>query len=400
MPRDVAVSHCRSKSTGTTPRRCRCGDCCHVPPSSVLPAAPSALRTAPGRSVRRRKARSSSNLGEIRSDQSGAVLLAPLPRERKCAIEGGGKAGAAGFGRPCRAQPRPENHAAGTRRHRSESAHAHCPLPARHPAKHGNYFAACACFGIEAHIIEPAGFPTTDRAFRRAGMDYLDAVTIVRHRRWRDFEAWRQETRGRLVLFTTRGDAFLSRSALPAGRHAAVRARIGRRAGRGPCRSRRAFVIPMRSGLRSLNVAVAAAMAAGEALRQTGGNAADRGYAVDHARLARLSTAKVCNVEMSALGSAASETTRMRTCICLRSRSTQHSRAGGFRRNARADCRATPARSCRRAARRTRSRCRRIPSPPPATRDRRNRAAGRWRRTNGCRRRPRPGWTPSCRGCA
>ena len=197
MPRDVAVSHCRTKSTGTTPRRCRCGDCCHVPPSSVLPAAPSALRTAPGRSVRRRKARSSSNLGKIRSDQSGAVLLAPLPQERKCAIEGGGKAGAAGFGRPCRAP------AAEIRIRHSPApvqiAHAHCPLRARHPAEHGTILRLCACFGIEAHIIEPSGFPTTDRAFRRAGMDYLDALTIARHRSWRDFENWRQDN-SRLAL--------------------------------------------------------------------------------------------------------------------------------------------------------------------------------------------------------
>ena len=139
------------------------------------------------------------------------------------------------------------------------------------PQNTGTILRLCACFGIEAHIIEPSGFPTTDRAFRRAGMDYLDAVTIVRHRSWRDFESWRQETRGRLVLFTTRAtlsyldlhyrpdDLLLfgrESAGVPDEVHAAADARV---------------IIPLRSGLRSLNIAVSAAMAAGEALRQTGG---------------------------------------------------------------------------------------------------------------------------------
>ena len=75
----------------------------------------------------------------------------------------------------------------------------------------------CACLGIEAHIIEPAGFPTSDRAFRRAGMDYLDAVTIVRHGSWRDFEAWR---RGRTpppgAVHDRRGDCPISITAIRA----------------------------------------------------------------------------------------------------------------------------------------------------------------------------------------
>ena len=139
------------------------------------------------------------------------------------------------------------------------------------PQNTGTVLRLCACLGIEAHIIEPAGFPTSDRAFRRAGMDYLDAVTIVRHGSWRDFEAWRATGRHRLVLFTTGAATsyldhrFAPEDVLLFGResagvpeevHNAADARL---------------VIPMRPGLRSLNVAVAAAMAAGEALRQTGG---------------------------------------------------------------------------------------------------------------------------------
>jgi tRNA (cytidine/uridine-2'-O-)-methyltransferase len=144
------------------------------------------------------------------------------------------------------------------------------------PQNTGTVLRLCACLGVEAHIIEPAGFPTSDRAFRRAGMDYLDAVTIVRHGSWRDFEAWRAAGCHRLVLFTTgAATSYLDHRFAPAdvllfGResagvpqevHSAADARL---------------VIPMRPGLRSLNVAVAAAMAAGEALRQIGGMANSR----------------------------------------------------------------------------------------------------------------------------
>src|ERR1700761_5351067 len=136
------------------------------------------------------------------------------------------------------------------------------------PQNTGTILRLCACLGIEAHLIEPAGFPSSDRAFRRAGMDYLDAVTLVRHPSWHDFEAWRQREHHRLVLFTTAGslpylefrfapdDILLfgrESAGVPPDIHDAADARL---------------VVPMRPGLRSLNVAMAAAMAAGEALRQ------------------------------------------------------------------------------------------------------------------------------------
>ncbi len=140
------------------------------------------------------------------------------------------------------------------------------------PQNAGTMLRLAACLGVEAHIVEPAGFPVSDRAFRRAGMDYLDQVTIVRHASWDAFETWRRRAGGRLILFTTRGGstsyldhAFRASDVLMLGResagvpdhvHAAADARL---------------VIPIRPGLRSLNVAVAAAMALGEALRQTGG---------------------------------------------------------------------------------------------------------------------------------
>jgi tRNA (cytidine/uridine-2'-O-)-methyltransferase len=136
------------------------------------------------------------------------------------------------------------------------------------PQNTGTILRLVACFGIEAHIVEPAGFPTTDRAFRRAGMDYLDQVSIVRHASFAAFEVWRMKARARLILFTTHADtpylahAFRPGDVLMFGResagvpdevHAAADARL---------------LIPMREGMRSLNVAVAAAMAVGEAIRQ------------------------------------------------------------------------------------------------------------------------------------
>lgn len=138
------------------------------------------------------------------------------------------------------------------------------------PQNTGTILRLCACLGIEAHIVEPAGFPVSDRAFRRAGMDYLDQVNIVRHESWPDFEQWRRQQELRLVLFSTQAATpyldhrFTVRDILMFGResagvpeevHAAADARL---------------VIPLQSGLRSLNVAMAVAIAAGEALRQTG----------------------------------------------------------------------------------------------------------------------------------
>jgi tRNA (cytidine/uridine-2'-O-)-methyltransferase len=133
----------------------------------------------------------------------------------------------------------------------------------------GTILRLCACLGISAHIIEPAGFPVTDRAFRRAGMDYLDRVTLTRHPSFVAFEAWR---RGReLVLLTTAAErsyldhAYADDQVLLFGRESAgVPEAVHRAAGR-------RLRVPMQDGMRSLNVAMTVAMVAGEALRQTGG---------------------------------------------------------------------------------------------------------------------------------
>jgi tRNA (cytidine/uridine-2'-O-)-methyltransferase len=139
------------------------------------------------------------------------------------------------------------------------------------PQNTGTILRLAACLGIEAHLIEPAGFPTSDRAFRRAGMDYLDAVKLVRHASWESFAQWRAAEGMRLVLFTTgAATSYLDHryeprdillfgresAGAPAHVHAAAEVRLR---------------IPMQAGLRSLNVAMTCAMAVGEALRQTGG---------------------------------------------------------------------------------------------------------------------------------
>jgi tRNA (cytidine/uridine-2'-O-)-methyltransferase len=138
------------------------------------------------------------------------------------------------------------------------------------PQNTGTILRLCACLNVTAHIIEPAGFPVSDRHFRRAGMDYLDQATIRRHDSWPKFAQWRNEAGYRLILFTTKGTSpyldyrYNADDILLFGRESAgvpdvVAAAADAR-----------LVIPIKSGLRSLNIAMAAAMALGEALRQTG----------------------------------------------------------------------------------------------------------------------------------
>jgi tRNA (cytidine/uridine-2'-O-)-methyltransferase len=125
-----------------------------------------------------------------------------------------------------------------------------------------------ACLGVAVDIIEPCGFLFSEAAFRRAGLDYVERADIQRHESWEAFCAVR---RGRLVLLTTKAslsytafgfepdDTLLfgrESAGVPDPVHDAADARIR---------------IPLRAGLRSLNLAQAAAMTLGEALRQTGG---------------------------------------------------------------------------------------------------------------------------------
>jgi tRNA (cytidine/uridine-2'-O-)-methyltransferase len=137
------------------------------------------------------------------------------------------------------------------------------------PQNTGTILRLCACLNVTAHIIEPAGFVLSDRQFRRAGMDYLEHVALTRHDSWLAFQQWRHAAGGRLVLFTTRG----SSSYLEYRYDRADILLFGRESAGVPDEVLAAadarLKIPIREGLRSLNVALAAAMAVGEALRQT-----------------------------------------------------------------------------------------------------------------------------------
>ena len=126
-----------------------------------------------------------------------------------------------------------------------------------------------ACLGVPVDIIEPCGFVLDDARLKRAGMDYLGAADWRRHASWAAF--WRDRPAGRLLLLTTRADrrydgfAFAASDTILVGRESAGAPEEIHRA----CDAR--LRIPMRPGMRSLNVALAAAMVLGEALRQTEG---------------------------------------------------------------------------------------------------------------------------------
>jgi len=124
-----------------------------------------------------------------------------------------------------------------------------------------------ACLDTPVHVIEPCGFPLSDKAIRRAALDYGDPGEVVRHPDW---SAFRATAGGRIVLFTTRGAsplhdfAFAPDDVLLFGRessgvpdfvHAAADARV---------------IIPLSRGRRSFNLTVSAAIGLSEALRQTG----------------------------------------------------------------------------------------------------------------------------------
>ena len=139
------------------------------------------------------------------------------------------------------------------------------------PQNAGTLFRLGACLGVPVDLIEPAGFDASDRNLRRAGLDYIAHVAIRRHVSFAHFNRWRQESGQRLVLATTKsavshldfafrpGDILMlgrESAGVPEAVHAAVDARIA---------------IPIRAGLRSLNIAVAGGILVAEALRQLDG---------------------------------------------------------------------------------------------------------------------------------
>jgi tRNA (cytidine/uridine-2'-O-)-methyltransferase len=139
------------------------------------------------------------------------------------------------------------------------------------PQNSGTIMRLGACLGLDVHFVGPAAFDTSERSFRRAGLDYLDHVRLMNHITFADFDAWRRSEGRRLVLLSTKaetiytGFGFAPNDVLLCGRessgvpetvHAAADFRVR---------------VPLRPHLRSLNVAVSVAIVTGEALRQTGG---------------------------------------------------------------------------------------------------------------------------------
>jgi tRNA (cytidine/uridine-2'-O-)-methyltransferase len=132
----------------------------------------------------------------------------------------------------------------------------------------GTVIRLAACFGVPLDIVEPCGFPFSDRALKRAGMDYAEIAAVTRHASWAAFEA---QLAGRLALFTTaaalplpearfEGHDTLLFGSESSGAPAHVHARAALR-----------LRIPQAPGTRSLNLAVAAGIGLAEALRQTAG---------------------------------------------------------------------------------------------------------------------------------
>jgi tRNA (cytidine/uridine-2'-O-)-methyltransferase len=121
--------------------------------------------------------------------------------------------------------------------------------------------------GVPVDLIEPMGFAWDDKRVRRTAMDYVDHVEVSRHR---SFAAFRAATTGRLILFTTKGDVSPYRFAF----EASDLLLFGKESGGVPAdvaaASDARLRIPIRADVRSFNLATAAALALGEALRQTG----------------------------------------------------------------------------------------------------------------------------------
>jgi tRNA (cytidine/uridine-2'-O-)-methyltransferase len=134
------------------------------------------------------------------------------------------------------------------------------------PANTGAMMRLCACLGLGLDIIEPCGFVFDDRRLKRAAMDYVEHLDYRRHASWNEFLG--ASSQRRIVLLTTKADtpyyrfSFRRDDILLVGRESAgapdhVHARADAR-----------LIVPMQTGLRSLNVSLAAAMVAGEAIRQ------------------------------------------------------------------------------------------------------------------------------------
>jgi tRNA (cytidine/uridine-2'-O-)-methyltransferase len=132
----------------------------------------------------------------------------------------------------------------------------------------GTILRLAACLDVPVDIVEPCGFPWSDRALKRAGMDYASLARVVRHEDW---EAFQKALTGRLVLLTTRGETRLDGARFADDDILLLGSESGGASARVHQRAQLRVRIPQAPGTRSLNIAVAAGIALAEALRQTGG---------------------------------------------------------------------------------------------------------------------------------
>lgn len=139
------------------------------------------------------------------------------------------------------------------------------------PQNFGTNLRTAACFGIDVEVIEPCGFVLDDRKLRRAGMDYIEHVTYTRHSSWNHFINWADISKHRIILLSSKANipytdfSYKNGDILLLGRESAgVPVEIMEFCGNN------AVTIPMHKGLRSLNVAVSAAIVLSEAVRQLG----------------------------------------------------------------------------------------------------------------------------------
>jgi tRNA (cytidine/uridine-2'-O-)-methyltransferase len=139
------------------------------------------------------------------------------------------------------------------------------------PQNTGTLLRLGACLGVRLHIIHPTGFAFSDKTLKRGALDYLEHAEFIEHISYAQFDAWRRAAARRLVLLTTKAD----RSAYEATYQPDDLLMVGRESAGVPdavaADADLKVRIPMRDGLRSINVALAATLVLGEAKRQTDG---------------------------------------------------------------------------------------------------------------------------------
>lgn len=138
------------------------------------------------------------------------------------------------------------------------------------PQNLGAVLRLSACMGATVHVVEPCGFPFDDQKLRRAGMDYMHKARYLRHRSWEAFLSHRAQQPGRLLLLETDGATAYDQIAFQPTDYVM----LGRESAGTPpelyAQMDATLTIPMREGVRSLNVAMAAGMLVAEACRQQG----------------------------------------------------------------------------------------------------------------------------------